>query len=146
MQINYGPWILETDNCEAVIPPDWDIDVGGETGSETGGDGGDGDPVEDSCEPVYEIGEDICSLDSIGLDTNDLDTNGSGGSGVDEEDSGDCFLTTAIVERRGIEAGRRADPDRAAPFPRRLHDENAQTPGDGRRILRDRAPHCCGNS
>ena len=104
VQINYGPWILETDNCEAVIPPDWDIDVGGETGSETGGDGGDGDPVEDSCEPVYEIGEDICSLDSIGLDTNDLDTNGSGDSGVDEEDSGDCFLTTAIVERRGIEA------------------------------------------
>ena len=95
VQINYGPWILETDNCEAVIPPDWDIDVGGETG----GDGGDGDPVEDSCEPVYEIGEDICSLDSIGLDTN-----GSGDSGVDEEDSGDCFLTTAIVERRGIEA------------------------------------------
>ena len=98
VQINYGPWILETDNCEAVIPPDWDIDVGGETGGD-GGDGGDGDPVEDSCEPVYEIGEDICSLDSIGLDTN-----GSGDSGVDEEDSGDCFLTTAIVERRGIEA------------------------------------------
>ena len=98
VQINYGPWILETDNCEAVIPPDWDIDVGGETGG-NGGDGGDGDPVEDSCEPVYEIGEDICSLDSIGLDTN-----GSGDSGVDEEDSGDCFLTTAIVERRGIEA------------------------------------------
>ncbi len=95
VQINYGPWILETDNCEAVIPPDWDIDVGGETG----GDGGDGDPVEDSCEPVFEIGEDVCSLDSIGLDTN-----GSGDSGVDEEDSGDCFLTTAIVERRGIEA------------------------------------------
>ena len=95
VQISYGPWILETDNCEAVIPPDWDIDVGGETG----GDGGDGDPVEDSCEPVYEIGEDICSLDSIGLDTN-----GSGDSGVDEEDSGGCFLTTAIVERRGIEA------------------------------------------
>ena len=95
VQINYGPWIQETDNCEAVIPPDWDIDVGGETG----GDGGDGDPVEDSCEPVYEIGEDICCLDSIGLDTN-----GSGDSGVDEEDSGDCFLTTVIVERRGIEA------------------------------------------
>ena len=98
VQISYGPWILETDSCEAVIPPDWDIDVGGETGGD-GGDGGDGDPVEDSCEPVYEIGEDICSLDSIGLDTN-----GSGDSGVDEEDSGDCFLTTAIVERRGIEA------------------------------------------
>ena len=102
IQISYGPWILETDNCEAVIPQNGgsDPDVGGETGD----DGGDGDPVEDSCEPVYEIGEDICSLDSIGLDTNGLDTNGSGDSGVDEEDSGDCFLTTAIVERRGIEA------------------------------------------
>ena len=80
VQVNYGPWILDTDNCEAVIPPDWDIDVGGETGSETGGDGGDGDPVEDSCDtnslPRRSRLEDICSLDSsIGLDTNGLDTN-----------------------------------------------------------------------
>ena len=46
VQINYGPWILETDNCEAVIPPDLDVDVGGETG----GVGGDGDPGDDSCD------------------------------------------------------------------------------------------------
>ena len=26
VQINYGPWILETDNCQAVIPPVWDVD------------------------------------------------------------------------------------------------------------------------
>ena len=64
VQINYGPWILETDNCEAVIPPDWggDPDVGGDGGGL--GDGGDGDA-------------------------------GDGGA---------CFLTAAIVERRGIEA------------------------------------------
>ena len=97
VQINYGPWILETDNCEALIPPDLDVDE--DAGGEPGDDGGGGDPVDDSCEPVFEIGEDLCSLDSIGLDAG-----GSGDSGVDEEDSGDCFLTTAIVERRGIEA------------------------------------------
>ena len=99
VQINYGPWILETDNCEAVVPPDLDVDE--DAGGETGDDGGGGDPVEDSCEPVFEIGEDVCSFDGIGLDTS-----GSGDVGdIDaEEDDGDSFLTTAVVERRGIEA------------------------------------------
>ena len=29
---SYGPWILETDSCEAVTPPDWggDPDAGGD--------------------------------------------------------------------------------------------------------------------
>ena len=49
-------------------------------------------------------------------------------------DHGDCRAAR-------YRSGRRADPDRAAPLPRRLHDENAQTPGAGRRILRNRAPH-----
>ena len=104
VQINYGPWILETDNCEAVIPPDWggDPDVGGETG----GVGGDGDPGDDSCDAAStpdDPGSDVCSVDSsIGFDT---DTSGLGDGGdSDGGDGGACFLTTAIVERRGIEA------------------------------------------
>ena len=104
VQINYGPWILETDNCEVVIPPDWggDPDVGGETG----GVGGDGDPGDDSCDTNStpdDPGSDVCSVDSsIGFDT---DTSGLGDGG--DQDAGDgeaCFLTTAIVERRGVEA------------------------------------------
>ena len=101
VQINYGPWILETDNCEAVIPPDWggDPDAGGD-GGDVGGDGGPGD---DSCDTVSnpdDPGLDVCTIDSsIGFDTSSF------GDG-EEQDAGDggCFLTTAIVERRGIEA------------------------------------------
>ena len=95
VQINYGPWILETDNCQAVIPPDW--------GGEGGDDGGTGGAGGDSCDTGADAGADTCSTDSsTGFDT---DTGGLGGAG--EQDAGDggaCFLTTAIVERRGIEA------------------------------------------
>ena len=52
MQISYGPWILETDSCQAVIPPDWGGDGdagGGEPGA--GGFGGAGGPGSDSCSP-----------------------------------------------------------------------------------------------
>ena len=101
VQINYGPWILETDNCEAVIPPDWggDPDAGGD-----GGDvGGDGDPGDDSCDTVSnpdDPGLDVCTIDSsIGFDTSSF----GDGEEQDAGDGGDCFLTTAIVERRGIE-------------------------------------------
>ena len=100
VRINYGPWILQTDNCEAVIPPDWggDPDAGGD-GGDVGGDGGPGD---DSCDTVSnpdDPGLDVCTIDSsIGFDTSSF------GDG-EEQDAGDggCFLTTAIVERRGIE-------------------------------------------
>ena len=102
VQINYGPWILQTDNCEAVIPPDWggDPDAGGD-GGDVGGDGGPGD---DSCDTVSnpdDPGSDVCTIDSsIGFDTSSF----GDGEEQDAGDGGDCFLTTAIVERRGIEA------------------------------------------
>ena len=106
MQINYGPWILETDSCEAVTPPDWggDADIGGGQ-PDAGGFGGAGGPGGDSCSPSLDPGAgrtDVCSVDSsIGFDTSGVgsgggDGGGGGGSG--------CFLTTAIVEWRGIEA------------------------------------------
>ena len=52
VQINYGPWILETDSCEAVTPPDWggDADIGGGQ-PDAGGFGGAGGPGGDSCSP-----------------------------------------------------------------------------------------------
>ena len=102
VQINYGPWILQTDNCEAVIPPDWggDPDAGGD-GGDVGGDGGPGD---DSCDTVSnpdDPGLDVCTIDSsIGFDTSSF----GDGEEQDAGDGGACFLTTAIVERRGIEA------------------------------------------
>ena len=104
VQISHGPWILETDNCEAVIPPDWGGDP--DAGGETGGVGGDGGPGDDSCDTNSnpdDPGSDVCSIDSsIGFDT---DTGGLGGGGDGNAgDGGACFLTTAIVERRGIEA------------------------------------------
>ena len=104
MQINYGPWILETDNCQAVIPPDWggDGDAGGGEPA-VGGFGGAGGPGGDSCSPPLDpdAGTDVCSIDSsIGFDTSSI---GDGGE-QDAGGGGDCFLTTAIVERRGIEA------------------------------------------
>ena len=95
VQISYGPWILEADNCTAVIPPDWNDDVGdqGDGGDPGVGAGPDG-PAGDSCSPSYDAntGLDSCSLDSTG---GGLGGGGSGGGG------GFCFLTTAIVERRG---------------------------------------------
>ncbi len=101
VQINYGPWILETDSCEAVIPPDWGGD-GNAGGGEpaVGGFGGAGGPGGDSCSPPLDpdAGTDVCSVDSsIGFDTSGFGGGGGGGGGG-------CFLTTAIVERRGIEA------------------------------------------
>ena len=104
VQINYGPWILETDNCQAVIPPDWggDPDAGGETG-DVGGDGGPGDDSCDTASNPDDPGSDVCSVDSsIGFDTGTSGL-GDGGDG-DAGDGGACFLTTAIIERRGIEA------------------------------------------
>ena len=85
VQINYSPWILETDNCRALIPPVWDVDF--DDGGGDGGGDGDGDPGGDSCGPEGDAGADE---DSCG--------------GDDGGDGGDCFLTTAVVERRGIEA------------------------------------------
>ena len=101
VQINYGPWILGADNCEAVIPPDWGGDGGGGEGD--GGAGGVGDDSCDTASTPDDPGSDVCSVDSsIGFDT---DTSGLGdGGNSDAGDGGACFLTTAIVERRGIEA------------------------------------------
>ena len=88
VQISHGPWILEADNCAAVIPPDWNDDGGGDGGGESGdGDGGGGGAGGDSCGPDADPdagpGEDSCGGDDGG---------------------DDCFLTTAVVERRGVEA------------------------------------------
>ena len=96
VQISYGPWILEADNCAAVILPDWNDDVGdqGDGGDPGVGAGPDG-PAGDSCSPSYDAnnGLDACSLDSTG--------GGFGGSGSASGGGGGfCFLTTAIVERR----------------------------------------------
>ena len=106
VQISYGPWILETDSCEAVIPPDWDVDVdAGGGGPGTGSFGGAGSPGGDSCSPSLDpdAGADVCSVDgSIGFDTGG--SGSGGGDGGSGGDGGGCFLTTAIVERRGIEA------------------------------------------
>ena len=91
VQISYGPWILEADNCAAVIPPDWNDDVGDGGDLGDGGDGGDGAGADGSC-------DDSCgsSFDpATGLDACSLDGTGGGGDG------GGCFLTTAVVERRG---------------------------------------------
>ena len=85
VQINYSPWILETDSCRAVIPPDWGGDGGGGEG-----DGGAGGVGGDSCGADGDAG---AGGDACGGDGGDSDA-GDGG----------CFLTTAIVERRGIEA------------------------------------------
>ena len=89
VQISYGPWILETDSCQAVIPPDWNDD-GGVGDADAGGDGA--GAVGEDCDPCslldIEAGADDCFLDS------------SGGNGGD----GGCFLTMAVVERRGVEA------------------------------------------
>ena len=84
VRISHGPWILETDSCRAVIPPDW------------GGGGGDG-----GAGGVGGVGGDSCGADGDagpGGDACGGDGGGGGGGG------GGCFLTTAIVERRGIEA------------------------------------------
>ena len=66
VQINYGLWILETDSCEAVTPPDWggDADIGGGQ-PDAGGFGG---PGGDSCSPSLDpdTGTDVCSVDSSG--------------------------------------------------------------------------------
>ena len=69
-----------------MIPPVWDVDF--DNGGDDGGDDGDGDgdPGGDSCGADGDLGADE---DSCG---------GDGGG------DGGCFLTTAIVERRGIEA------------------------------------------
>ena len=99
VQINYGPWILEADDCEAVIPPDLDFDDGG--GGDIGGVGGEGDTWDDSCgtdSSTDDPGSDTCDTDG----SFDFDDGGDGGD--DGGDGGGCFLTTAIVERRGIEA------------------------------------------
>ena len=91
-----------------MIPPDWggDPDAGGDpdVGGDGGDVGGDGGPGDDSCDTVSnpdDPGLDVCTIDSsIGFDTSSF---GDGGE-QDAGDGGACFLTTAIVERRGIEA------------------------------------------
>ena len=98
VQIDYGPWILEADNCEAVTPPDPGPDE--YDGGDIGDTGGEGDPGDDSCDTDSspdDPGSDTCSTD----DSFDFDTGDDGDD--DGGDDGGCFLTTAIVERRGIE-------------------------------------------
>ena len=162
VQINHSAWILETDNCRAVIAPDWSDDSGdsgliddsgvgggsdvggdhdvsggsvgggaggggagdaggggaggaedggaggaedggaGDGGAEDGGgdsssgdesDGGDGSAADDSCDqPYLDAALDACILDSIVE------------PGGEEDEDSSCFLTTAVVERRGAEA------------------------------------------
>ena len=88
VQISYGPWILDADNCAAVIPPDWNDDGGGDGGA--GGDGGDG--------AGGGAGGDSCGPDA------DPDDGPGEDSCVGDDGGDDCFLTTAVVERRGVEA------------------------------------------
>ena len=162
VQIKHSAWILETDNCRAVIAPDWSGDSGdsgliddsgvgggsdvggdhdvsggsvgggaggggaggaggggaggaedggaggaedggaGDGGAEDGGgdssagdesDGGDGSAADDSCDqPYLDAALDACILDSIVE------------PGGEEDEDSSCFLTTAVVERRGAEA------------------------------------------
>ena len=69
------------------------------TGGENGDGGGSEGPGDDSCDPGYDTPDapDGCSTDgSVG--------DFGGGDGEDGDDGGDCFLTTAVVERRGVEA------------------------------------------
>ena len=91
VQISHGPWILETDSCRAVIPPDWGGDGGGGEGD--GGVGGEGDGG---------VGGDSCGADGDAGASGD--SCGGDGGGEGGGDGGGCFLTTAVVERRGIEA------------------------------------------
>ena len=101
VQISYGPWILETDSCQAVIPPDW----------------------------MSAAAMTAALAMRFLMPTRRRCRRGRRGR----------RLRPRRSERRGIEA-ERADPDRAAALPRRLHDEN-EAPGAGCRILRTRAPH-----
>ena len=72
VQISHGPWILETDSCRAVIPPDWGGDGGG---GEGGGGEGDGGVGGDSCGADGDAG---ASGDSCG---GGGDGGGDGGGG-----------------------------------------------------------------
>ena len=57
------------------------------------GDGGDGSAADDSCDqPYLDAALDACILDSIVE------------PGGEEDEDSSCFLTTAVVERRGAEA------------------------------------------
>ena len=82
-----GAWTVASDDCRRTVEPDVDDEERGE-----GPDGGAGAPGEDECGPCDPnnagVG-DNCSIDGIG---------GPGGGG---EGDGDCFLTTAVAERRG---------------------------------------------
>ena len=96
VRISHGPWILERDDCTVAIPPDWD-DGGGVDDFDGGEDEGTGDPGGDSC-----TGDPDMDWDMDWDDGPDEDSCGDGGG--DGGDDGGCFLTTAIVERRGVEA------------------------------------------
>ena len=87
-QTIYGAWTVAHDGCVAVPEPDVDGPGHGDPG---GPDGGTSAPGGDSCggPPAGETTGDVCSADSSG--------NGGGNGGA----SGGCFLTTAVVERRG---------------------------------------------
>ena len=90
------PWAVESDDCVAEEEPDRsgadDKDHGGGFDGGTEGPGGDDCDTGDQDETA---GGDVCSADGIG----GLGGDGDGGSG--DGGDGDCFLTTAVAERRG---------------------------------------------
>ena len=90
-QTIYGAWSVESDDCREVVQPDWD---GPDHGDPGGPDGSTGAPGGDACggnPDAPDGGQTSCSVDGIG------DSGGGDGGG----DGGGCFLTTAVVERRG---------------------------------------------
>ena len=101
VRIEYGPWILATDNCRAAILPEWagEGDGGGDAGDFGGADAGTGGADGDSCGPDPDAGADSCSVDGSGGGDG-----GGDGAGDGAGDGGLCFLTTAVVEHRGVEA------------------------------------------
>ena len=97
MQTIYGAWLLEHDDCVPVPEPDPPESDHRDPGHDVGPPGS-GAPGGDSCgaPPAGESVGDVCSADGI----NGLGGN-SGGDGGGAGDGGGCFLTTAVVERRG---------------------------------------------
>ncbi len=90
------PWAVESDDCVAEEEPDRS---GADDKDHDGGfDGGTEGPGGDDCDTGDQdetAGGDVCSADGIG----GLGGDGDGGSG--DGGGGDCFLTTAVAERRG---------------------------------------------
>ena len=89
-----GAWAIDSDGCVEVVEPGWDGPGGGPGGG--GPDGGSAGAGSDGCggnDPDGPgPGESTCSADGSGI---------GGGDGAGGGDGGGCFLTTAVVERRG---------------------------------------------